>query len=64
MKKLFRSDTNKIIAGIIGGIGEYYEIDPTVLRLIFIVLTLVSGVVPGIVFYLIALLIVPKAGQV
>ncbi len=60
MKKLYRSSTDKFAAGIIGGLGEYWNIDPVVLRLGFIFLVMITGLVPGILAYLIALLIVPK----
>jgi phage shock protein C len=60
MKKLYRSRENKIFSGIIGGIGEYFDVDPTVLRLIFVFLILASGIMPGIIAYIIALFIVPQ----
>ncbi len=60
MKKLYRSRENKIFGGIIGGIGEYFDIDPTVLRLIFVFLILATGFLPGIIAYIAALFIVPK----
>jgi len=60
MKKLYRSRENKIFGGIIGGIGEYFDVDPTVLRLIFIFLVLATGIAPGIIVYIAALFIVPK----
>jgi phage shock protein PspC (stress-responsive transcriptional regulator) len=63
MKKLFRSKTNKKIAGICGGIGEITNTDPTIIRLIVLVLGLVTGVVPFLIGYLIAWWIVPVAGQ-
>jgi phage shock protein C len=59
-KRLYRSKTNKIIAGLLGGIAEYMDVDPVIVRLAFIALTIASGVVPGIVFYLVALLVVPS----
>jgi len=59
MKRLTRSTTNRTFAGIIGGLGEYFEVDPVVLRVLFIFFTLVTGVVPGIAAYFIAILIVP-----
>lgn len=43
-----------------GGIGEYFDIDPTVLRLFFVFFILATGILPGIIIYLVALLIVPK----
>lgn len=60
MKKLYRSQTNKIFFGIFGGLGEYMEIDPTVLRLVYTLISLITGFFPGIVFYLLALFIIPQ----
>jgi Putative stress-responsive transcriptional regulator len=45
MKKLYRSRENKVLAGVCGGIGEYFEIDPVIVRLIWIVLTMIWGLV-------------------
>lgn len=56
--KLFRSSTKKIIAGVAGGIGEYFDIDPLFIRIIFILLFLYSG--SGILIYLLLWLIIPK----
>jgi len=63
MKKLFRSQSNKKIAGICGGIGEMTDTDPTIIRLIVIVLGIATGFFPFIIGYLIAWWIVPIAGQ-
>lgn len=63
MKKLYRSTTNKKIAGVCGGIGELIDIDPTIIRLIVITLGLVTGVFPFVVGYLIAWWIVPVGQQ-
>lgn len=60
MKKLYRSESNKKVAGIIGGIGEYLDIDPVVLRLIWIFIMVATGVLPGVMAYFFGLLIVPK----
>ncbi len=60
-KRLYRSRDNKIIAGIMGGIGEYYGTDPVLIRLIYVLITLITGFVPGVLGYLIAMLIVPEA---
>lgn len=59
MKKLYRSEKDSLIAGVIGGIGEYFDIDPTVLRLGFIVLVLLTGIFPGIIAYILAYFIIP-----
>lgn len=60
MKKLYKSRENKVISGVFGGIGEYYEIDPTVLRLGYIAIAALSGFMPGVVAYVIASLVVPE----
>ncbi len=59
IKKLYRSDENKTFAGVIGGVGEYFNVDPVLLRLIFLIITIMSGILPAILVYLIAILIVP-----
>jgi phage shock protein C len=59
MKQLYLSD-NKKLFGVCGGIGEYFESDPTLIRLAWIVLTILTGVVPGIIGYIIAALVIPR----
>lgn len=56
MKKLCKSSTNRIICGVCGGIAEYFGIDATVVRLIFVIFGLVSA---GVIFYIIAALLMP-----
>jgi phage shock protein PspC (stress-responsive transcriptional regulator) len=60
MKKLYRSRDNKVWKGILGGVGEYTSVDATVLRLLFVLLVIFTGIFPGVIFYLIAILIVPE----
>lgn len=58
-KQLTRSTTNRMIAGICGGMGEYSNIDPTVIRLFAVLLLFVTG--PGVLLaYLIMALIIPE----
>ncbi len=64
MKRLYRSETDKKLAGICGGIGEYMDADPTIVRLIIIVLAVVTGIIPMIIAYLIAWWIVPNGKEV
>lgn len=59
-KKLYRSETNKVFAGIIGGLGEYFDVDPVLLRLIWIVIVVFTGFIPGILVYIIALFLIPR----
>jgi len=57
-KKLYLSEYDKKIAGVCGGIAEYFEIDSTVIRLLWILLTICAG--GGLIAYLIAWAIIPK----
>ena len=60
--RLVRSRTDKRIAGICGGLAEYFEVDPTIMRVSWVVLSVVVGaVVFGIVAYLVAWFIIPQA---
>ncbi len=59
VKKLYRSNTNRILFGVCGGLGEYFGIDPIIFRLIFIALTLGAGT--GAIVYIVLALIIPKA---
>jgi phage shock protein PspC (stress-responsive transcriptional regulator) len=59
MKKLYRSRTDKKIAGVCAGIAKYFDIDPTVVRIIFVILLLPGGF-PGLIPYLILWAVVPE----
>ncbi|MBW2988694.1 PspC domain-containing protein [Candidatus Woesearchaeota archaeon] len=58
VKKLFRSRKNRIIAGVCGGIGEYFNIDPVLIRLLWVIFTFMGG--SGILAYIIAWIIIPE----
>lgn len=58
-KRLYRSRTDKVFAGICGGAGQYFEIDPVVIRLIWLLIVIFTGIVPGLLAYCIAVYIVP-----
>lgn len=60
MKALYKNQDNKILAGVIGGLGEYFNIDPTILRVAWILVTAFTGFVPGVVTYALAVLVVPS----
>jgi len=60
MKNLYRSRDNKVCAGIFGGLGEYFNIDPTILRLLWLLVLVLTAFVPGIIVYIIAIFVVPK----
>ena len=59
MKKLYRSKTDRKIAGVCGGLGEYFNVDPTIFRVVFLILLLPGGL-PGFVPYLILWYVMPK----
>lgn len=58
MKKLYRSTSDKKIAGVCGGLAEYFNIDATIVRVIFVILLLPGGF-PGLIPYVILWLVVP-----
>lgn len=58
-KRLTRSRTNRVLAGVCGGLGEYFNVDPLVFRFLFIVLLLPGGA-PGLLPYLILWLVMPE----
>lgn len=58
-KRLYRSGKERILGGVCGGIGEYLDMDPTVIRLIWIIFTLLSFGI-GVIAYFIAWIIVPR----
>ena len=60
VKKLYRSEDNKIFAGVIGGVGEYFDIDPTILRLAYILITIMTAFIPAALGYIIACFVVPQ----
>lgn len=60
MKKIYKSDTNKIFAGIFGGLGEYFEIDPVLLRIVAVLVCFSTGIIPFIIGYIIVCFIVPQ----
>ena len=59
MKKLYRSNTDRRLCGVCGGLAEHLDIDPVIIRLIFIFLTLFGG--GGLLIYLICAVVIPKS---
>jgi|TARA_B100001971_G_C18244644_1_gene573363 phage shock protein PspC (stress-responsive transcriptional regulator) len=57
-KKLFRSRENKVVAGVCGGIGDYFNMDPIWVRLAFVLFTFINGI--GIIIYIVAWILVPE----
>lgn len=61
-KKLRRSN-NKMLAGVCAGLAEYFDVDPTMVRVVYAVLTFFSAAFPGLLLYIILLLLMPNQGQ-
>jgi phage shock protein C len=59
--RLYRSRSEKMIAGVCGGLGEYFDVDPVLIRLLFVVTALISGV--GLLAYIILWIVVPMQGN-
>lgn len=63
MKKLLRS-SNRILGGVCGGIAEYFDVDPTVVRVAYALLSFLSAAFPGLVLYIILLVLIPDTQQI
>lgn len=61
VKKLYLSDTDKKLAGVCGGVGEYFEVDSTLIRLAVVCVAVLTGIFPGIIGYIVAALVIPHA---
>ena len=62
MKKLYRS-SDRIVAGVCGGIAEYFDIDPTLIRVVYVILSLFSVAFPGVLLYIILVILIPNYDQ-
>ena len=60
-KKLYRSEKDSMIAGVCGGIAEYFNVDSTLVRLLTVLVVLLGGA--GFVFYILAWIIIPKTPE-
>ena len=61
-RKLYRSRNQRMVAGVCGGLAEYFNVDATLIRVLFLVLSVVGG--SGLVIYLVMWIIVPDASKV
>ncbi len=63
-KSLYRSESDKKILGVCGGLAQYFEVDPVLVRVLFAFLTIITGVFPGVLAYFIMAWIMPtKSGS-
>jgi len=60
MKRLYRSKKDRMLYGVCGGIAEYFNIDPTLIRLLWVIFSLPGVVVTGILAYVICCIIIPE----
>ena len=58
-RNLYRSTKNRVFAGICGGLGDYFDIDPVPIRLVWLLTVIFTGVFPGVVACVLAIFIVP-----
>jgi len=59
-KRLYKSNDNKMLCGVLGGIAEYFDIDPTLVRIAYLCLSVFSAGFPGILLYFLMALVMPK----
>jgi phage shock protein C len=63
-RRLTRSNRNKMIAGVCGGLAEYLDMDPTVVRVLYVLASILSAAFPGVVAYIILMFLMPPPEQV
>ncbi|REE05828.1 PspC domain-containing protein [Marinoscillum furvescens] len=59
-KRLFRSKSDSMLAGVCGGIAEYFELDPTLVRIAYILVSILSAAFPGLLVYIILWIVIPE----
>lgn len=59
MKKIYRSKSQRMLSGVCGGIAHYFNIDPTIVRLVWVLVSLFSTAIPGLIIYLICVIVIP-----
>ncbi|MBC7361002.1 MAG: PspC domain-containing protein [Candidatus Aminicenantes bacterium] len=62
-KKLVRSTQQKMLGGVCGGLAEYFDLDVSLVRLIFVGVALLTAILPMVLFYLIAWLVIPATSR-
>ncbi|HET7320503.1 MAG TPA: PspC domain-containing protein [Candidatus Saccharimonadales bacterium] len=59
VKRLYLSRTDKSLSGVCGGIADYFQVDSSLVRLGWVIITILTGIVPGIIAYIIAAIVIP-----
>jgi phage shock protein C len=60
-KRLYRSNKERMIGGVCGGIAEYFQVDPTLVRIIYVLVSIFSVAFPGVLVYIILWAIIPRS---
>lgn len=63
VRRLYLSSDDKKLSGVCGGLAEYFRVDSSIIRLAWVVVTLLTGVVPGVLGYVIAAIVIPQKPQ-
>ncbi|OGL29699.1 PspC domain-containing protein [Candidatus Saccharibacteria bacterium RIFCSPHIGHO2_02_FULL_47_12] len=63
-KRLYKSEKDRKWAGVCGGIAEYFDIDPTLVRAGYAFVTIISGIIPGLIAYFVLAYIMPTKSEV
>jgi len=63
-RRLTRSNRNKMIAGVCGGLAEYLNVDPTVMRILYVLVSILSAAFPGVIAYIILMFLMPPPEEV
>lgn len=63
-KRVYRDQETAVVAGVLSGLAQYFKQDPVVFRLVAIILLILTGVFPGVLFYIVAWLIVPRKPKI
>lgn len=58
-RRLTRSNRNKMIAGVCGGLAEYLDMDPTLMRVLYILVSVLSAAFPGVIAYIVLMFLMP-----
>lgn len=58
-KRLYRSRRDRVIAGVAGGVAEYFAVDPVLLRVLMVALLIFTAVIPAVIFYVACVFIIP-----
>ena len=62
-RRLARSSRHKMIAGVCGGLAEYFDLDPTVVRVAYVLISIISVAFPGILAYIILMFVMPPPAE-